>query len=479
MDFFDFFEQICRVPRESGNEEGIRRFLLSWAEDNGLEGLRDMAGNVIIRCHATPGFEDVPPVALQGHMDMVCVRTQDSTHNFLTDPIQTVERDGYLYAKDTSLGADNGIALAMIMALFTDSQAKHGPLEAVFTFSEETGMDGAFALDGSLIKSRRMLNLDSEEEGIIYIGCAGGVDVTAHRRSVQEAVPHDWKTLKIGVNGMKGGHSGAEINRQRANAIKVLAQLLCALEKDAIPFMLSCFAGGERHNVIPSSAKCTLSVPSGKEEACRNTLQKAFSLIKDEFAVEEPDMVCSINPAEKESTATGAAESARLMRALFCTPHGVHSWSKTVEGVVQTSDNLAIVSTDKGGMSVHISVRSLSEFEKEEAASKIAMILESFGFETATGNGYPCWTPDAASPLLRLCAKAWKDFTGKDALITSMHAGLECGVINSRIPGMDSVSTGPDLFDVHSVNEHLSIESAKRVYGFVKYLLEALCNSEP
>ena len=480
MDTLNYFKQICSIPRESGNEDGIRNFLLSWAKDNKFDAITDKAGNVIVYREATKGFENVPPVCLQGHMDMVCVKKTGSNHNFLTDPIETVEKDGFLYAKDTSLGADNGIALAMIMALFTDPEAQHGKLEALFTFSEETGMFGAFGLDADKIHSRRMINLDSEEEGIIYIGCAGGTDVEGSFRAELQSVPEDWEPVFIKVGGLKGGHSGGEIHRQRANAIKILSLMLCALEKENRPFMLSTLEGGTRRNVIPSEAHCVICLPSASKKASMHLILNAFEQAKALYSVEDPGMsndhYCSHHNSslKKPEKAFSVDDSRKIARALFCTPHGVASMSKAVEGVVETSQNLAIVRTKDNCLNVEISVRSLVEFAKAAQVEKNEFILQSFGFETKTGGHYPSWAPDRESSLCAFCAKAWKDVTGKDAVITSIHAGLECGVINSRIPGMDSVSIGPDLFDVHSTNEHLSLASAARIYDFVKHLLSII-----
>ena len=480
MDTFGYFKQICAIPRESGNEEGIRRFLLSWAKDNKFEATTDKAGNVIVYREATKGYENVPPVCLQGHMDMVCVKKPGSSHNFLTDPVETVEKDGFLYAKDTSLGADNGIALAMIMALFTDPDAEHGKLEALFTVSEETGMFGAFGLEPENIKSRRMINLDSEEEGIIYIGCAGGTDVEASFRADLVTVPQDWEPVFIKVGGLKGGHSGGEIHRQRANAIKILGLMLCALEKENRPFMLSSIEGGTRRNVIPSEAYCVICLPSETKKASMHLILNAFENAKALYAVEDPGMTnehyCSHHNSslKKPEKAFGPSDSAKLARALLCIPHGVDSMSKAVEGVVQTSQNLAVIRTEGNCVSVEISVRSLVGFDKETRVRMNQDLLQSFGFETKSSGDYPSWTPDRDSALCAFCAEAWKDVTGKDAVITSIHAGLECGVINSRIPGMDSVSIGPDLFDVHSTDEHLSVASASRVYDFVKHLLSII-----
>lgn len=478
MTVLDYFKQICKVPRGSGNEEGIRNFLISWAQNNGFAHATDATGNLVIYRNATPGFEDRAPLALQGHMDMVCVKKPGSDHDFTKDPIETVEKDGFLYAKDTSLGADNGIAIATVMALFTDPEAKHGPLEAIFTVSEETSLKGAFGLDPSLIKSRRLLNLDSEEEGVIYTGCAGGADIKATCTSALSPVGEDMQAVYLKVYGMKGGHSGGEIHRQRANAIRILAAMLDAVNENGYSYMLSSFFGGERHNVIPGSAECTICVKAeDKKNIVHNILMPTFRKLKAEYAVEDPDMECEHycshhNPELKvPAKALDCETSASMVQALVCMPHGVRSFSKVIKGVVHTSDNLAIVRIKDGIFNIDISVRSLSEFSKNQLIRRICLILNRFDMETNVDNGYPAWTPDANSEMCRLCAKVWKEMTGKDAVITSIHAGLECGVINSRVEGMDSVSTGPDLFDVHSTEEHLSIGSADRLYDFVKRLV--------
>ena len=479
MTVLDYFKQICKVPRGSGNEEGIRNFLISWAENNGFSHATDATGNLVIYRKATPGYENREPLALQGHMDMVCVKKPGSNHDFTKDPIETVEKDGFLYAKDTSLGADNGIAIATVMALFTDPEAEHGPLEAIFTVSEETSLKGAFGLDPSLIKSRRLLNLDSEEEGVIYTGCAGGADIKAKFCTPLSPVSPDMQAVYLRVHGMKGGHSGGEIHRQRANAVRILAAMLDAVNEAGYGFMLSSFSGGERHNVIPGNAECVICVKEEeKKTIVHNILLPTFRKLKAEYSVEDPDMDCEHycshhNPSLKvPSEAVDCETSASMVQVLVCMPHGVRSFSKVVKGVVHTSDNLAIVRINDGKFDMDISVRSLSEFSKNQLIRRISLILKRFDMEVSTDNGYPAWTPDANSQMCRLCAKVWKEMTGKDAVITSIHAGLECGVINSRIEGMDSVSTGPDLFDVHSTQEHLSIESAGKMYDFVKRLVK-------
>ena len=478
MDVFGYFRQLCRIPRESGNEEGVRNFLLTWAKENGFEGIRDDAGNIILRAGATPGYEDVPPVALQGHMDMVCVKVAGSSHDFQKDPIDVYEDGDFLKARETSLGGDDGVAIAIAMALFTDPEAKHGPLEAIFTFSEETGMDGAFGLDGSLVKSRKMINIDSDEEGIIYIGCAGGIDLVGEASYETNDVPEDWDTLEISVSGLKGGHSGGEIHHQRVNAISALARILTSIEDTSVPFRLARMEGGTKRNVIPSSACASICVPEASKHDVVAKIVETFNKIKEENRFEEPGIslskCCSHHGAVRMDKALDTDSTMLLCKALFCCPHGVFSMSKAISGIVETSDNLAIVRLEEGKMNLQVSVRSSIDSAKYYLINIIRTIFESFGISCTIGDGYPAWTPDPDSKLAAFCARAFEEKFGRKPKVTAIHAGLECGVINSKCPGMDSVSIGPQMYDIHSTDERLSISSTRRTYDFVKYLLSII-----
>lgn len=480
MTTLDYFYQICKIPRESGNEEGMRQYILSWAKENNLKAARDKAGNIVVKKEASKGYEDRPSVALQGHMDMVCVKTADSKHDFTKDPIEVYQDGDWLKAKDTSLGGDNGIAVAMVMALFTDDTAKHGPLEGIFTFSEETGMDGAFGLDPSLIDSRMLVNLDSEEEGIIYIGCAGGIEVFADKKVSYENVPEDWETVQIEVGGLKGGHSGGEIHLQRLNAISALARALHTINEDGTPYMISSFNGGTKRNVIPSAAKCVVSFPEATKKQTMQRVIASLNASKEEYKYEEPGFFenhhctkCGVG-LEKAKKAVSTKDSVAIVDSLFASPHGVYSMSKAIEGIVETSNNLAIANLKDEVFHVEVSVRSSYESAKNCLANRIALIFSAFGFNSKIGLSYPGWTPDPNSKLAQFCKKAYMDITGKEPILTAIHAGLECGVINSLIPGMDSISIGPDMKDIHSVNEKLSLSSTLRSYEFVKTMLSLI-----
>ena len=474
MDLFDYFSQICKIPRESGNEEGMRQFLLSWAKDNGIEAQCDQAGNIIARVPATKGYEDRPSVALQGHMDMVCVKVPGSKHDFTKDPIETEIDGDWLKAKGTSLGADDGLGVAITMAIFTDKTSQHGPLEAIFTFSEETGMDGAFNLDGSLIKSKKLLNLDSEEEGIIYIGCAGGIDLVSDTVLETVPAPKEWKPLKLTIGGLKGGHSGGDIHLQRLNAICAMARILQKISTVGCEFTIAAFNGGTRRNVIPSACECTILVKESNLSVAKHAIEEMTEALKFENKIEEPKLFvkCEELSSFSGSNTLSMASSMRLTGLLFALPHGVFAMSKALDGIVETSNNLAIARlAENGAFHLELSTRSNIDSAKDYLVKKIATIVSGFGFNYKIGDGYPSWTPDPNSQLAAFCAKAYEENTGIKPLVTAIHAGLECGVISSKVPGMDSVSIGPNLVDIHSTNEKASISSAKRTYDFVKHLL--------
>lgn len=460
------FNEISKHPRESGNEAGIRNFLLSWAEKHSFEAKTDSTGNVVIYAPATKGCEDLPPVALQGHMDMVCVKKPNSKHDFLADPIAITTDGVTIMAKGTSLGADNGIAIAIVLDILSDPKAEHGPVEAIFTVEEETGLAGVYGLDTDLVQARRLINLDSEEEGLIYIGCAGGLDLEATMKyKTEEAagIP-----LKVTVSGLLGGHSGGEIHKERGNAIKILARYLNRLPSVSI----ASIEGGTRHNVIPSTASAIITV-SDKDIAvsAAASLQQELS---NEYKVSDPGVTLTVEDADMPSVTMKKKKGQKLIDLLFTTPHGVRSMSTTIKGVVETSDNLAKVRLENGKAIVSYSIRSNVDSRKMLLSYEIQTIAENLGFKTKATGSYPAWEPDPKSRLTKEVSKAYQKITGKRPTVTAIHAGLECGIINDRIPGMESVSIGPELRDVHSVNENLNVESAERICDFVKKLLPML-----
>ena len=463
------FEEISRIPRESGNEEGIRKYLLNRAAEHGLSACTDKTGNVFIYVPASKGREKDDPICLQGHMDMVCVKTAESTHDFTRDPIEIVCDGKTVRAKDTSLGGDNGIAIAIALAIAEDGTLEHPPLELLFTVSEETGLTGAFNLDGKKISARRLINLDSEEEGIIYTGCAGGIEIEARAKAKYKDVDrNNVRHFRLEVSGLLGGHSGGEIHKERANAIKILARYL-----DRLPsFQIASIEGGTRKNVIPSSAQAIITVKDRDAALSQaRTLQEELAA---EYALIDPGITLSVEETALPETAIRTKKSAKIAGLLLCSPHGVRNMSAALPGIVETSDNLAIVSIEDDRVRVSYSVRSNTDSRKMELMSELVSIIEAFGFKAKVNGSYPSWSPDPKSKLVKEVAAAYKSIEGRKAKITAIHAGLECGIINSLIPGMESVSIGPEIHDVHSVNETTDAASAERTAAFVKKMLPML-----
>ena len=461
------FEELERIPRESGNEAGVRKWLLSWAHEHGIEAVSDKVGNVIMYVPATPGYEDLPSIALQGHMDMVCVKRDGSDHDFSKDPIEVITDGKTIRAKDTSLGADNGIAIAIALDIFSDPDAEHGPLEGIFTVSEETGLTGAYGIEKDLIHSRRLLNLDSEEEGIIYIGCAGGIEVDGKAKA--KWAEAEGEALRIRISGLLGGHSGGEIHKGRANAINLFGRLL-----NRIPggIQIAALNGGSRRNVIPSSLDAVITVKD--KDTVRSIAEHLSEEIRNEYSITDPGARIAIEETAKPEKALERNLSGKIADLLFTSPFGVYAMSSVIPGVVETSDNLAIVNLNEEELSVVWSIRSSIESAKLNLAYRIATLAERFGLSAIISGDYPAWQPDPESEFTKEVAEAYERIEGRKPVITAIHAGLECGIINEKIEGMDSLSIGPNLFDVHSVNEHVEADSAERTSAFVKSMLKEI-----
>ncbi len=466
---FSYFKDISDIPRESGNEEGVRQYLLNFAKKNNFEAKVDKIGNVIIYVPATEGYENRSPVALQGHMDMVCVKTLESNHDFLKDPIKLQIEGDFLTAKDTTLGGDNGIAIAMALDVFTDKSCKHGPLEGIFTISEETGLTGAFNIEKEYVNSRKLINLDSEEEGIIYIGCAGGIETQASLNANKCKVEENELVYDLIIKDLLGGHSGAEIHMQRANAIKLITRGLSNLDT----LKIVSINGGIKRNVIPSSCECIFTISKDEESKLKDNIEKLNTIYKDEYSVQEPNISISLEISEANEAFTNDI-SLKFLRSLFIAPHGVAAMSMELEGVVETSSNLAIVETTDNGFEAVSSHRSSIMSSRDNIAEVCKAAFETCGADVVQVGAYPSWKPDLSSKLTAFCAQAYEDYANKKPILTAIHAGLECGIINSKIPGMDSVSFGPEMYDVHSVKERLSISSTKRTSEFLKHLLSII-----
>ncbi len=460
------FNELSRIPRESGNEEGIRNFLLSWCKEHGLEAERDEIGNVIIHVPATKGHESAPSLAFQGHMDMVCVKRPGSKHDFGKDPIEIIREGNIIRAKDTTLGGDNGIAIAMMLDIFTDESLEHGPLEGIITIEEETGLKGAFNIDKEKVRSRLLLNLDSEEEGIIYIGCAGGLDMTSTHPVTYVDNPFG-HTYELSVSGLLGGHSGGDIHKERGNAIKIASRVLSSFDDD---YAISSFSAGTKRNVIPSSATVKVST-DGDLSKC---VDKVYGEVGNELKHSDGNVVISIREIQNADKVVNCGESREIIELVYVSPYAVNHMSSAIKGIVETSNNIAIATLDEEKFTLINSIRSNIGSAKEDLARKLGMLYAKYGFASVFGDGYPEWEPNLDSKFLRIVKEVFKKTYGKDPVVTAIHAGLECGILNKRIEGMDSISIGPNLFDVHSVDEHIEIDSLERTIAFVRNIVKSL-----
>jgi dipeptidase D len=466
------FAALSAIPRASGKESAARNYVLGLASSLGLESEVDSVGNVVVRKPARPGREGAVPAALQGHLDMVCEKNEGTVHNFDTDPIQLVRDGDWLKAAGTTLGADNGVGAAAAIAVMESSDIHHGPLELVLTVDEETGLTGASEFPPNLLRSRYFFNLDGEEEGTLCIGCAGGLN-TVGRRSVSrhDAVPG--AALRIKVAGLAGGHSGIDIHKGRGNAVRILGRLLEDM-LDRLPAGLAELNGGSKRNAIPREAFAVVTVNPAHEAPFRALAADAEATHRAELGAFDAGLRITVEPAARAGQVFDAADAAAVVRLLAAQHHGVLAMSPDVPGLVQTSTNLATVFTRDGAVEVETSQRSPIESSKQVAARMVAGVFRLAGFEVAHSGGYPGWKPEPESDIVRQSKAAHREILGKDPELIAMHAGLECGVIGEKHPGMQMISFGPHIVDVHSPSERLKISSVEPFWRFLTGLLERI-----
>ena len=470
---FTYFEQICQVPRPSKKEEKIRQFLLGFARDNQLEAKTDEAGNVLILKQATSGMGNAPTVILQTHMDMVCEKNSDKVFDFDTDAIQPVIVDGWVKANGTTLGADCGIGIAAQMAVLTSSEIKHGPLECLITVDEETGLTGAFALKPGFLTGSVLLNLDSEDEGEIFIGCAGGIDTLATFSFLKKEVPASDFAMKISVSGLLGGHSGDDINKNRGNANKILNSFLTSVSKK-YNIGIADFNGGNLRNAIAREAFTVITVPSSKKENLVAEFNIFSVAVKTEFEHNEPGLKLKIESVEMPAYVVDDVTKQNLILALNDCPHGVLGMSARMEGMVETSTNLASVKfIDDNKIRVTTSQRSEIETRKHEAAKMVEKVFKLAGAEVVHTDGYPGWEPNPDSKVLKTVVESYRKLFGVQPIVRSIHAGLECGLILEKYPELEMVSFGPTIYGAHSPDERLNIETTQK---FWKHLVDVLEN---
>jgi dipeptidase D len=467
------FDQILTIPRGSGEEEGMRRHVIAVAERNGLPFDTDATGNVVVRKPATTGRESTPVTVLQSHLDMVNEKNSDVAHDFSTDAIVPKHEGEYLTAAGTTLGSDNGIGVAAMLALMDADDIPHGPLELLFTVDEETGLTGASNLDGNLLEGRRLLNLDSEEEGALYVGCAGGADSTLTVPLESATVPDGMTALDITIHGLKGGHSGIDILLQRGNAVQLVARMLYAVSRQ-VPLQLCRIEGGNKHNAIPREATASLVVRSQDLERVRDLLDIQFEAVSTEFAPAEPHMgfESSKTPAPDTTWSTACTET--VLRLLIALPHGVLGMSYDIPGLVETSTNLATVVLRDGTLVIGMSSRSSTASALSALRERIRGLGELAGASVTEGNGYPGWKPNLESELLAVLKDLATEHFGKEPDIKAIHAGLECGIIGEKAPGMDMISFGPQIEFPHSPDERVHIDSVGRFYDLLTATLDRL-----
>lgn len=468
---FEIFDQITKIPRPSKKEDKIREFLLDFAKKHNIAAKTDAVGNVVMTKPATPGHEAAPTVILQGHMDMVC-ESNDKSFDFTTNPIHTIIDGEWVRADGTTLGADNGIGVAASLAALIDDTIVHGPIEALFTVDEETGMTGAFNLGEGMISGSILINLDSEDDAEIFVGCAGGIDTVATFTYDRSMAPTDFQYFKIEVSGGLGGHSGGDIHLGRANANKILARFIWNVMKSH-DISVAEFDGGNLRNAIPRAAHAVIGVHTSKKEEIRIALNNYVAQIANEYAGLEPTLAIDMESVERPDFCVDSKTSRNLITSLYCAPHGVVSMSRDLEGLVETSTNLASVKmAAENKIVVTTSQRSSVESRKLDIANQVEAVFTLAGAAVEHGEGYPGWQPNMNSQIMHIASDAYEELYGIKPAIKAIHAGLECGLFKSVYPNLDMVSFGPTLRDVHSPSEKMHIPAVDRFWHQLRRILE-------
>ena len=467
------FEQISQVPRPSKKEEKIVAWLMNWAAGNGLEARTDEALNVLIKVPASAGFENSQTLVLQGHMDMVCEKAKGFSHDFDNDPIELIYTDdGWLTANQTTLGADNGIAIAMAMVAATDKSVRHPALELLFTTDEETGLTGATSLKPGFIQGKQLLNIDSEDEGVFTVGCAGGEDACIRLPFITNENPDGYSAFKLVGGGMSGGHSGIDIIEERANAIKILFRCIHQISGKT-DVRISSVSGGTARNAIPRDAEAVLLIPANDAGAAIACIEQLEQTLKSEYRKTDPNLSFTLTPVSGEFSAASADTTRRAIDTIFAYPDGVTAMSKDIEGLVETSNNLATVKLENGKLVILSNQRSSNMDSLALLCNRILSVARMAGAEGETNGGYPSWKPNMDSRLLARCVNVFEGRFGKKPVVEAIHAGLECGIIGAKYDGMDMISFGPTIKNPHSPDEKIEIESIGKTWDFMVALFES------
>jgi dipeptidase D len=458
-----YFEDICQIPRPSKREEKMLKYLIGFANKHHLAYAQDKVGNLVIRKDASAGYEGVASVVLQSHIDMVCEKNAETVHDFDNDPIQPYIEDGWVKARGTTLGADDGIGVAAQLAILSSDTIEHGPLECLFTVDEETGMTGAFGLEPGFLKSKTLLNLDSEDDGELFIGCAGGVgtEIVFPYQKVSTEPGH--RAFKVAVSGLAGGHSGDDINKNRGNAIKILNRILWQLEKNC-ELRLAEIDGGNLRNAIPREAHVHITVPERFVDALHVGFDALIIQVTKEWKTSEPRLTISLDEAIMPDGLIDYATQSKLLNGLYACPHGVLSMSADMPGLVETSTNLASVKTNPGEILIATSQRSSIDSSLRDAANMVSSVFLLAGASVNTGDAYPGWKPNVNSRILGVMRNSYQKLFGAAPKVLAIHAGLECGLIGEKYPDMDMISYGPTMRGAHSPDERLEISTVQKFW---------------
>ncbi len=467
------FHSLTRIPRPSKREGKAVDFMVKFGKDLGLETIKDHIGNVIIRKPATKGMENRKGIILQGHLDMVPQNNNDVKHDWDKDPIETKVVGEWLYANGTTLGADNGLGCAAAMAILESKDIQHGPIEALFTIDEETGMTGAKELKAGFLKGDILINLDSETEGELYVGCAGGLDTNAEFLYKSEQIDKDLDQYTIVIKGLRGGHSGMEINEGRANSNKIMARILLPMLRDLGARLIS-IEGGNLRNAIPREAISKIAVSKSKAAKVKSIVKTVLAEVKNEYALIDPNILITIDKSKGEKSVIPAEVAINAIKAVYACPSGVARMSLAMKDLVETSNNLAIVKSERGKITIKTLMRGSIDSAKNDLKEEIRAIFELAGAKVKFAGGYSGWQPNMDSAILKAMKKTYKSLYNKEAEVKAIHAGLECGILSTNYPHWDMISCGPTLMSPHSPDERVLIPS---VPIFWKFLVEVLKNA--
>lgn len=468
---WNHFYTLTQIPRPSKKEARVIEYIKKFGQQAGLETITDAAGNIVIRKPATPGLENKKGVILQAHLDMVPQKNSNKVHDFENDPIETIIEGEWVKANGTTLGADNGIGVAAILAVLESKTLRHGPLEALFTVDEETGMTGAFALQPDMLRGDILLNLDSEDEGELFVGCAGGMDGNFKFEYIEDKKYKDYIPYSIHISGLKGGHSGLDIHLGRGNSNFILSRILYGTSKN-FDIRIAEIEGGNMRNAIPREAVASIAIPSAKESEAMNAIENIAQTIKTELRHREPELKIEITRIKSVNRIMDLAFQKRLLAAIYACPNGVIRMSDDVPGLVETSTNLAIVKTLENNVMVHCLLRSSVDSAKLALSDRMRALFEITGAQVEFSGSYPGWKPNMNSAILKVMKQVYEKKYGITPEIKAVHAGLECGIIGGTYPRLDMISFGPTIRHPHSPDEKVNIPSVQKFWDFLTDTLE-------